>query len=56
MVDSIPIEMCNNLRIKRHRGFKDIAQLGKCSTEIDPTILYTAKRAIFICLAMSVAP
>lgn len=32
IIDSTPIAVCDNLRIKRHRVFKDIAQRGKSST------------------------
>lgn len=32
IVDSTPIAVCDNLRIKRHRVFKDMAQRGKSST------------------------
>jgi hypothetical protein len=32
IIDSTPIAVCDNLRIHRHRVFKDIAQRGKSST------------------------
>jgi hypothetical protein len=32
IIDSTPIAVCDNLRIKRHCVFKDIAQRGKSST------------------------
>jgi transposase len=32
IVDSTPIAVCDNLRIRRHRVFKDLAQRGKSST------------------------
>lgn len=30
-IDSTPLRVCDNHRIKRHRVFKDIAERGKCS-------------------------
>jgi len=32
IIDSTPIAVCDNLRIRRHRVFKEIAQRGKSST------------------------
>jgi transposase len=32
IADATPLAVCHNLRIKRHRVFKDIAQRGKSST------------------------
>ena len=32
VIDSAPLRVCMNLRIPRHKVFKDIAQRGKSST------------------------
>ena len=32
IADATPLAVCHNLRIQRHRVFKDIAQRGKSST------------------------